>query len=171
MDRLHLGCRLGVSSAGERRCAGHGRVTGGVNPLRGLSEATASRRQLHEMKTGAWPTICIFAARPCGMEARDQPWYRTPVNPRAGWLGWASVPRNTKPDFRPRQASNEGGDHGKRLTLTPGGLHRSAASGGGNVLEGNDGHVKSVQKSDHLPAPGVEELAPPRTADTSRIHV
>ena len=31
----------------EVECAGHGWEIGGASPLRGLSEATASRRQLH----------------------------------------------------------------------------------------------------------------------------
>ena len=43
-----------------------------------------SRRQLHESEVGMMTTT-FFAARPCGMEARGKPRYRTRVNPCAGW--------------------------------------------------------------------------------------
>lgn len=108
-----------------------------------------SQRQLHEMKTDDESTIFVCAARSCGMEAGGQSWYRTQVNPYAGWTAWASVPDSTKPDIRPRRHSSEGGDHGKRLTLTPGDLHGSA-DGSGSVHEGNDVRATPVQKSDHL---------------------
>ena len=82
------------------------------------------------------------------MEAGGQPWYRTQVNSRAGWFGWVSVLGSTTPDIRPCWASSGSGDRGKRLILTPGGLHGSA-EGGGSVCEGNDAHAMPVQKSDH----------------------
>ena len=82
------------------------------------------------------------------MEAGGQPWYRTQMNPQAGWSGWVSVPGSTKPHIRPCRTSSEGGDRGKRLTLTPGGLHGSA-EGGGSVHGGNDVRAMPMQKSDH----------------------
>lgn len=82
------------------------------------------------------------------MEAGGQPWYRTQVNSRAGWSGWASVPVRTTPGIRPCRNSIGSGDRGKRLILTPGGL-RGSADGGGRVCEGNDAHATPVQKSDH----------------------
>ncbi len=60
-------------------CAGHVRVIGGASPLRGLSEATVSRRQLHEVESSD-----TFAARPCEMEALGKPQHRTQVNPCVG---------------------------------------------------------------------------------------
>ena len=74
-------------SEGARRatveCAGHERVIGGASPLRGLSEATVSRRQLHEVEAGAASSDTL-AVRPCEMEALDKPQHRTQVNPCAG---------------------------------------------------------------------------------------
>lgn len=82
------------------------------------------------------------------MEAGGQPWYRTQVNSRAGWSGWASVPDSTTPDIRSCRASSGSGDRGKRLTLTPGDLRGSVESDG-RGCEGNDAHATPVQKSDH----------------------
>jgi hypothetical protein len=120
----------------------------GASPLRGLSEATASQRQLHEMIQFTLLIVIIFAARPCGMEAGGQAWYRTQVNPQAGWLGRASAPQCTKPNIRSGRGSSEGGDHAKRFNLTPGDLHRSATFGG-SEHKGNDVLAMPVQKSDH----------------------
>jgi len=39
------------------------------------------------MKADVESTTCVFAARPCRMEARDQRRSRTQVNPRQGWSG------------------------------------------------------------------------------------
>ena len=58
----------------------------GVSRLRSLSAATVSQRQLHESEADMMTTE-FFAARPCGMEARGEPRYRTQVNPCAGWSG------------------------------------------------------------------------------------
>lgn len=59
----------------------------GASPLRSLSEATASRRQLHVTIQFDSMNEIVFAARPCGMEARGQAWNRTRVNPRSGRPG------------------------------------------------------------------------------------
>ncbi len=120
----------------------------GASPLRGLSEATASQRQLHEMIQFTLLIAIIFAVRPCGMEAGGQAWYRTQVNPQTGWLDRASALRGTKPDIRPGRGSNEGGDRAKRFNLTPGDPHRSAPQGGSRH-RGNDASAMPVQKSDH----------------------
>ena len=45
-----------------------------------------NQRQLHESEVGMMTTT-FFAARPCGMEARGEPRYRTRVNSYAGRLG------------------------------------------------------------------------------------
>lgn len=44
----------------------------GASPLRGLSEATASQRQLHVMIQLDISIVIVFAVRPCGMEARGK---------------------------------------------------------------------------------------------------
>jgi hypothetical protein len=83
------------ASEGARRatvCAGHGWEIGGASPLRGLSEATASRRQLHGTEADVTSTE-VFAVRSCGMEARDEPQHRTQVNPCAGGFGLGQCAR------------------------------------------------------------------------------
>ena len=101
------------------------------------------------MKADVESTTCVFAARPCGMEARDQWRSRTQVNPRQGWsgLGKRAFQRDS------------------RFPTVAGTVVRAAIVGsdstlpqeistdphtGGNVHEGNDVRVKSVEKSDHL---------------------
>ena len=71
---------LALFTDSENECAGHGEVIGGASPLRGLSEATARRRQLHETEIGQW-TFIVFPVRACGMEAGAEPQHRTQVNP------------------------------------------------------------------------------------------
>jgi hypothetical protein len=117
---------------GARRatgCAWHGRTIGGESPLWNLLEVTMSRRQLHEGRKGVEP-VRSFAARPCGMEAEDEPQHRTRVNPRKAGLTWVSVPGTATPDIQPWQDGIEGGGGGTSFVLTQGGLRRSARAVG-----------------------------------------
>ena len=63
------------------------RAIGVASLLRSLSQATVSYRQLHEMNQFDTSIVFIFGARPCGVEARDEPQYPTQVNPCAGQPG------------------------------------------------------------------------------------
>ena len=124
----------------------------GASPLRGLSEATASWRQLHVTIQFDPSSVIVFAVRPCGMEARGQAWNRTPVNPRSGRRGFGQVCLATRRPMSDRGSGGRGGGvHAKRLILTPGDLHCSTfpGRGCGNGCEGNDASVTAVEKSDH----------------------
>jgi hypothetical protein len=83
------------------------------------------------------------------MEARDQPWSRTQVNPCAGWFGpgkraWhreAQYPTVAEPVV------------GAAITGSDSPLPQEVCAGphgvGGSVHEGNDVRAMSAQKSDH----------------------
>ncbi len=123
-------------------CAGHGAVIGGVSPLRGLSEATASEGNCMNVRT-------------CGMEAVNEPQHRTKVNLQAGWLTWVSVPRYVTPGIRSRSIGSGGGSGGTSLRLTPGDLERSNQWGSNHaelvrLLVGNDHSQMLFEKSDYL---------------------
>lgn len=95
-------------------------------------------------------TSDIFAARPCGMEARGEPRSRTQVNPRASRSGWVSVFAYATPDIRSCRDGIGGGDCGTLLILTPRGLHGSMSrEGRGSGSGGNDAVARPAQKSDH----------------------
>ena len=116
--------------------------------MRGLSEATASRRQLHETEAGDM-TSDVFAVRPCGMEALDVPQHRTQVNPSAGWPEQGECAR----------------EHDARISTVAGTVFGAGAAGhcsslpqeismgpprGGRGLGGDDEHPMPVESADHL---------------------
>ena len=138
---------LGGNPRAYSTCVGHGRAIGGESPLRGLSEATASQRQLHETKAGNM-TPDVYAARPCGMEAVGEPQRRTQVNPCAGRPGLGKCARQ----------------HDARYPIEVGTVFGAAAAGhcssllqeismgppqGGSAHGGNDGCAMPMEKSDH----------------------
>ncbi len=125
----------------------------GVSPLRGLSEATASRRQLHEMIQFELSSVIFFAARPCGMEARGQAWNRTQVNPRSGCQGLGK--RASQRDARyPTEAPVvEGAAFMQSDSFLPQEISiapRRLDGRRGNGCGGNDASVTAMEKSDHL---------------------
>ena len=122
-------------------------MIGGESPLRGLSEATASRRQLHEMKA-VKTTTGFFAARPCGMEARDEPQYRTQVNPSAGWSGSGECASKHEAQY----PTGTGAVVGAAIAGHRSSLPQEISTGpprGGRAAGGNDVCPKPVEKSDH----------------------
>lgn len=90
----------------------------------------------------------IFAVRPCGMEARGEPQYRTQVNPYAGWLGlgecaWqyeAQYPTVTKTVVGAAIAGHDSSLPQESST---------DPSLSGSVHEDNNVRAKSVEQSDH----------------------
>jgi len=124
----------------------------GVSPLRGLSEATASRRQLHEMIQLDTSIVIFFAVRPCGMEARGQAWNRTQVNPRSG--RWGLGKRAWQRDARyPTEAPAV---EGAAFMRSDSSLPQEVSTAPprpprrrGNGCEGNDASVMAMEKSDH----------------------
>lgn len=101
--------------------------------------------------------VFIFAARPCGMEARGGPWSRTRVNPCTGWIGLGE--RACQRDARyPTVAGPVVGaaitGHCSPLpqevcTGPSPRKPRKPRQGDGSVREVNDTRAMPVQKSDH----------------------
>ena len=109
-----------------------------------------SRRQLPEKNQFDTTIVFIFAARPCGMEARGEPWYRTQVNPCAGWLGLgkcASRHEARYPTVTRLVVGAEIAGHCSSLPqeISTGRPHM----GGGRRHEGIDVLAKPVEKSGH----------------------
>ena len=122
-------------------------MIGGGSPLRGLSEATASQRQLHERKDSMKSRI--FAARPCGMEARGEPQHRTQVNPSAGWPGQGEYARKYDVQYPTVAGAVVGAGAAGHCSSLP----QEISTGppwGGRGLEGNNELPMPVEKSDHL---------------------
>ena len=127
-------------------------MIGGASPLRGLSEATASRGQLHEVEADVMSPE-TFAARTCGMEAVDKPQHRTRVNPCAGWpaLGECAFQHDARYPIVGGAVLGAGAaGHHPSLPqeISPGPrLRESGVSG--SAHGGNDVCAKPVEKSDH----------------------
>ena len=90
----------------------------------------------------------IFAVRPCGMEARGEPWYRTQVNPYAGWLGLGECAFQYESQYPTVAKTVVGAAIAGHHSFLP---QESSAdpSLSGSVHEGNDVRAKSVEQSDH----------------------
>ena len=95
-------------------------------------------------------TTGFFAARPCGMEARDEPQYRTQVNPTAGWSG----PGECASQHEAQYPTGAGGVVGAAIAGHCSPLPQEISSGPrpqgrGSVQGGNDAYAMPVEKSDH----------------------
>ena len=124
----------------------------GASPLRGLSEATASQRQLHVMIQFEASSVNIFAVRSCGMEARGQTWNRTQVNPRLGRpsLGERAFQREARYPTEVRTVEGavfmrSDSSLPQEISMAP----RPLLIDRGNRCEGNDASVTAMEKSDH----------------------
>jgi hypothetical protein len=99
------------------------------------------------MKAGM-TTTGIFAARPCGMEARDEPQYRTQVNPSAGWSG----PGECASKHEARYPTVTGAVVGAAIAGYCSSLPQEISTSpprGGRAAGGNDVRSMPVEKSDH----------------------
>jgi hypothetical protein len=127
-------------------------VIGGASPLRGLSEATASRRQLHEVETDVMSPEA-FAVRTCGMEAVDKPQHRTRVNPYAGWpaLGECAFQHDARYPAVGGTVMGAGaaGHHPSLPQEISTGPRLRESGVSGSAYGGNDVRAKPVEKSDH----------------------
>ena len=106
----------GRSEAEERRrCAWHGRWIGGESPLRGLLEATASRRQLH-CREAVWEGSPRRTAAPNShkpLSKPDRPGQRVQEN--------ASIlPRTRRPKSNRGRGGSGGGGGGTSSESYPG---------------------------------------------------
>lgn len=127
-------------------------MIGGASPLRGLSEATASRRQLHEVETDVMSPEA-FAVRTCGMEAVDKPQHRTRVNPYAGWpaLGECAFQHDARYPAVGGTVMGAGaaGHHPSLPQEISTGPRLRESGVSGSAYGGNDVRAKPVEKSDH----------------------
>ena len=115
--------------------------------MRGLSEATASGRQLHEMDIGLL-TMEIFPVRACGMEAGCEPQHRTQVNLYAGSLDLGEcASQHDAPYPTVAVGVMEAGAAGHLSTL-PQEISIDPTPVG-KAQGGNDACLTSVEKSDH----------------------
>ena len=94
-------------------------------------------------------TTRVFAVRPCGMEARDEPRYRTQVNPCRGWpdLGERALQRDA------RYPTVVGLVVGAAIAGRDSSLPQEISMGprpGGRAYGGNDVRTTPMEKSDHL---------------------
>ena len=124
----------------------------GASPLRGLSEATASQRQLHVMIQFETSSVNIFAVRPCGMEARGQAWNRTQVNPRSGRPGLGERASQREARCPTEVRTVEGAVFMQSYSSLPQEISmapRPLSIGRGNRCGGNDASVTAMEKSDH----------------------
>ena len=127
-------------------------MIGGASPLRGLSEATASRGQLHEVEADVMSPE-TFAARTCGMEAVDKPQHRTRVNPYAGWpdLGECAFQHDARYPIVGGAVLGAGaaGHHPSLPQEISTGPRLRESGVSGSVHGGNDVCAKPAEKSDH----------------------
>ncbi len=107
-----------------------------------------SQRQLHEMNPFDPAIVFIFAARPCGMEARGEPRYRTQVNPCAGRPGLGECAFQHEAQYPSVAKTVVGAAIAGHHSFLP---QESSAdpSLSGSVHEGNDVRPRPVEKSDH----------------------
>ena len=115
--------------------------------MRGLPEATASQRQLHEMEVGI-VTTDVFPVRACGMEAAGEPQHRTQVNPRKAGLIWVTMLANRTPCIW--SGSERYWGRRRRDIAHPYPKRSPEVHAGGRAFEGNDVCPMLVEKSDHL---------------------
>ena len=109
-----------------------------------------SQRQLHEMNPFDPSIAFIFAVRPCGMEARGEPWYRTQVNPYAGRLGLGECAWQHEAQYPTVTKLVVGASIARHCSSLPREISTSPLPyGGGRRYEGNDVLPKLVEKSDH----------------------
>ena len=109
-----------------------------------------SQRQLHEMNPFDPPIVFIFAARPCGMEARGEPWYRTQVNPCAGWLGLGKCASRHEARYPTVARRVVGAAIAGHCSPLPREISTSPSpDGGGRRHGGNDVLPMLAEKSDH----------------------
>lgn len=124
----------------------------GASPLRGLSEATASQRQLHVMIQFDTSIVIVSAARPCGMEARGQAWSRTQVNPRSGRLGLGERAYQREARCPTEARMVQGAAFMRSDSSLPQEISMAPRPQGGyrgNGCGGNDASVTAMEKSDH----------------------
>ena len=109
-----------------------------------------SQRQLHEMNPLAPSIAFIFAVRPCGMEARGEPRYRTQVNPYAGRPGLGECAWQHEARYPTVTKLVVGASIARHCSSLPREISTSPLHyGGGRRYEGNDVLPKLVEKSDH----------------------
>ena len=109
-----------------------------------------SRRQLHEMNQFDTSIVFIFAARPCGMEARGEPRYRTQVNPCAGRLGLGECAWQHEARYPTAAKLVVGAAIAGHCSTLPQEISTSPSRMiGGRRYEGNDVLPKFVERSDH----------------------
>ncbi len=108
-----------------------------------------SRRQLHESEADM-KTTELFAARPCGMEARGEPRYRTQVNPCAGWSGLGKCASKHDAQYPTAAGTVMGAAIAGHFSSSPQEISTGPPPlGDGRACGGNNARTMSVEKSDH----------------------
>ncbi len=108
-----------------------------------------SRRQLHESEVGMMTTT-FFAARPCGMEARGKPRYRTRVNPCAGWSDLGKCAGEHDALYPTVVGTVLGAAIAGHFSSLPQEISTGPSPlGGGRACRGNDARTTPMEKSDH----------------------
>ena len=109
-----------------------------------------SQRQLHEMNPLAPSIAFIFAVRPCGMEARGEPRYRTQVNPYAGRPGLGECAWQHEAQYPTVTKLVVGAAIARHCSSLPREISTSPSpDGGGRRHGGNDVLPMLAEKSDH----------------------
>ncbi len=108
-----------------------------------------SQRQLHESEADMM-TSELFAARPCGMEARGEPWYRTQVNPCAGWSGPGKCASEHDTRYPTVAGTVMGAAIAGHFSFLPQEISTGPLPwGDGRACGGNDARTMPAEKSDH----------------------
>ena len=108
-----------------------------------------SQRQLHESEADM-TTTDLFAVRPCGMEARGKPRYRTQVNPCAGWSGLGKCAGKHDALYPTVAGTVLGAAIAGHFSSLPQEISMSPSPlGDGRACGGNDARTMRMEKSDH----------------------